>query len=286
VGNDLFDRVVAFQLRGLELIADSVQPIDGGWAVLTPSLPKVWSLNHIRLAAGTGGGLAAGTGGGLAAGAGGGLAAGASGGRDAPTNYKAALERAEEYLAALPFRHLVADSDALGQALAPALRREGFGVECEVIMAATGLSQKQGRSLPVMEPDAEAMAAVERRWFAEDGRVTADAVEHMLEAGKREQRVWHERHFGIAGDEGNLAAITKLRSDGRTAQVEDVYTAPEARGRGFASTLVLHALSLARQEGHDFVFIGADDCDWPKHLYARLGFEPIGRRWAFHKDLS
>jgi GNAT superfamily N-acetyltransferase len=261
VGDDPFDRAVTFQLRGLELIADSVRPIDGGWLVLTPSLPQVWSLNHIRLGANAGGG-------------------------DAPTTYKAALERAEEHLAALPFRHLVADNDALGQALASPLRREGFGAEREVIMAASGLPQKRARSAAVMEPDEEAMAAIERRWYGEDGRVTADAVEHLLEAGKREQRVWHERHFGIAGDDGNLAAITKLRSDGRTAQVEDVYTIPDARGRGFASTLVLHALSLARQEGHDFVFIIADDGDWPKHLYARLGFEPVGRRWAFHKDLG
>jgi GNAT superfamily N-acetyltransferase len=262
VGNDPFDRAVAFQLRGLELIADSVRPIEDGWLVLTLSLPQVWSLNHIRLGAGAGGR------------------------GDAPTNYKAALERAEEHLAALPFRHLVADSDALGQALAPPLRREGFGVEREAVMAATGRPQKQARPAPVIDPGERAMTDIERRWYGEDGRVTADAVEQLLEAGKREQRAWHERHFGIAGDDGNLVAITKLRSDGRTAQVEDVYTVPEARGRGFASALVSHALSLARREGHDFVFIVADDCDWPKHLYARLGFEPVGRRWAFHKDLG
>jgi GNAT superfamily N-acetyltransferase len=254
VKHDPFDRAVAFQTRGLALIADSVRPIDCGWLVLTPSLPQVWDLNHIRLVT--------------------------------QMEHHEALERAEEHLAPLPFRHLVADSDALGQALASPLRREGFGVEREVIMAATGRPQKRARRTPVIEPDEQAMTAVERRWYEEDGRATPDAIEHLLEAGKREQRAWHERHFGIAGDDGNLAAITKLRSDGRTAQVEDVYTIPEARGRGFASTLVSHALSLARQEGHDFIFIGADDCNWPKHLYARLGFEPVGRRWVFHKDLG
>lgn len=251
---DAFERTADFLRRGLESIADSVRPIDGGWLVLTPSLPQVWNLNHIRLVA--------------------------------PMDYKAALERAEEDLAALPFRHLVADSDALGQALASPLRREGFEIEREVVMAATGRPQKRARSAPVIEPDEQAMMAIERRWYGEDSRVTADAVEHLLEAAKREQRAWHERHFGIIGDDGNLAAITKLRSDGRTAQVEDVYTVPEARGRGFASTLVSHALSQARQGGHAFVFIDADDCDWPKHLYARLGFEPVGRRWVFHKDLG
>jgi predicted GNAT family acetyltransferase len=251
---DAFERTAEFLRRGLESIADSVQPIDGGWLVLTPSLPQVWNLNHIRLVA--------------------------------PMDYKAALERADEHLAALRFRHLVADSDPLGQALVEPLRREGFGAEREVVMAATGGPQKRVRRAPVIEPDEHAMATIERRWYGEDGRVAAEAVEHLLEAAKREQRAWHERHFGIVGDDGNLAAITKLRSDGRTAQVEDVYTASEARGRGFASTLVSHALDRARQGGHDFAFIVADDFDWPKHLYARLGFEPVGRRWVFHKDLG
>ena len=27
----------------------------------------------------------------------------------------------------------------------------------------------------------------------------------------------------------------------------------------------------------------ADDNDWPKQLYARLGFEPVGRAWVFHR---
>ena len=33
--------------------------------------------------------------------------------------------------------------------------------------------------------------------------------------------------------------------------------------------------------GHELIFIVADDDDWPKDLYARLGFDPIGRAWAF-----
>ena len=32
------------------------------------------------------------------------------------------------------------------------------------------------------------------------------------------------------------------------------------------------------------VFLVADDGDWPKELYAKLGFDPIGAVWAFVKD--
>ena len=31
------------------------------------------------------------------------------------------------------------------------------------------------------------------------------------------------------------------------------------------------------------IFLIADDADWPKELYAKLGFDPIGRFWQFTK---
>jgi hypothetical protein len=41
---------------------------------------------------------------------------------------------------------------------------------------------------------------------------------------------------------------------------------------------------VARDEGHDLVFLVADVEDWPRHLYARLGFDEIGRFWELSKD--
>ncbi len=61
---------------------------------------------------------------------------------------------------------------------------------------------------------------------------------------------------------------------------------PEARGRGFARSLVGHAAALARAEAHQLIFIVADEDDWPKHLYGRVGFEPIGRTKLFHRDIG
>jgi predicted GNAT family acetyltransferase len=77
--------------------------------------------------------------------------------------------------------------------------------------------------------------------------------------------------------------MTKLRANERVAQLEDVFTAPEARGRGYGRALVTHAAEQARRGGHDLIFIVADDNDWPKLLYAKVGFEPIGWTWSFHR---
>jgi predicted GNAT family acetyltransferase len=76
-------------------------------------------------------------------------------------------------------------------------------------------------------------------------------------------------------------SAAELYSDGRTAQVEDVATSPDSRGRGLASAVVLRAVEEAVASGHDFVFLIANDGSWPKELYARLGFETIGHTWSF-----
>ena len=66
-----------------------------------------------------------------------------------------------------------------------------------------------------------------------------------------------------------------------TAQIEDVGTLGGYRGRGLARAVVLRALAEAGAAGCDLVFLEADEDDWPKELYRRLGFEPIGRIFAF-----
>jgi GNAT superfamily N-acetyltransferase len=64
-----------------------------------------------------------------------------------------------------------------------------------------------------------------------------------------------------------------------------VFTLPDWRNRGCARRLITRAIALARQAGHERVFIVADDEGWPKHLYSRLGFDPIGRMGMFHRDV-
>jgi predicted GNAT family acetyltransferase len=129
------------------------------------------------------------------------------------------------------------------------------------------------------------MLALMRRWILEKAEAQPSALEEHVEACRRQARSSGERHFGIAGSDGELVSMTNLRSDGTIAQVENVYTAPAARGRGHARTLVAHVTGLAASAGHELVFITADDDDWPKELYARLGFTPIGRGWLFHRRL-
>ena len=47
------------------------------------------------------------------------------------------------------------------------------------------------------------------------------------------------------------------------------------RGRGVARAMVSLATHLAAEA--DLVWLAADDDDWPKELYSKQGFRPIGR---------
>jgi ribosomal protein S18 acetylase RimI-like enzyme len=88
------------------------------------------------------------------------------------------------------------------------------------------------------------------------------------------------RHFGVRAD-GRIVSTTDLYSDGRTAQIEDVGTLEEFRGRGYARAVVTKALEVAKDEGHDVIWLVADDDGWPKELYRKLGFDPLDRYWEF-----
>ncbi|MCU1595012.1 MAG: hypothetical protein JWO12_2404 [Frankiales bacterium] len=85
--------------------------------------------------------------------------------------------------------------------------------------------------------------------------------------------------LGVPEDESFVARADLFVRDG-IAQVEGVLTRPQYQGRGYASALVLDA--AARAEGSR-VFLHADADDWPKELYAKLGFVEVGRIVAFSR---
>ena len=83
------------------------------------------------------------------------------------------------------------------------------------------------------------------------------------------------RYFAILVG-GEVVSYTDLYQDGADAQIEDVGTRHEHRGRGYASAVVLRAIAEAHKDGAEFVFLVADLEDWPKELYRRLGFDELG----------
>lgn len=250
------ERALRFLRGSVELVAEEVRRIEEGWTVRTPSLPAVWFLNHVRL--------------------------------EQPVSYERAVELTDRHLAGEPYRQLFVEEGAGGEALAERFRADGWEVDVEVHMS---LAREPDRLVDldaVIEGDEEELLGLMARWLREDEtlHVGEEGMAQLVESNRRTWRARDARHYGVTGADGSTVAMTLLFSDGAVGQVEDVYTIPEARKLGYARALVTRAAADSRRLGHEFTFIVADDNDWPKQLYGKVGFEPLGRTWLFHRDLE
>ena len=214
------------------------------------SLPAVWAMNHLRVA----------------------LA----------LPFDTLVELADEQLAGSRYVHITLENQEAGPALEDDFRAAGWKIDRELLMVMS--------AAPDRDTDTSIVVGARGRGHGTDAAL-------VWRGRSRPARARPARGIVPTRDAGlrrsttgrpelgrSLVAMSKLRSDGRVAQVEDVYTVPEARGRGFGRAVVARAVELARDDGHDLIFIDADDNDWPKQLYARVGFRPFGRIWQFHHD--
>jgi predicted GNAT family acetyltransferase len=86
--------------------------------------------------------------------------------------------------------------------------------------------------------------------------------------------------FAVFAD-GEAASWCALYAEGGIAEIDVVATAVEHRRRGYGRAVVEAATRAALDSGNQLVFLIADDQDWPKELYAKIGYEPIGVRYEF-----
>src|SRR5207245_3307762 len=101
-----------------------------------------------------------------------------------------------------------------------------------------------------------------------------DEISSLLDAAKRLIMLAVPTRFFAAFADGEVAAYCEVRSDGGVAQVEDVNTLPRFRGRGLGRAVVQRAVDEARAT-NDIVYLEALAEDWPRQLYAKLGFDVI-----------
>jgi predicted GNAT family acetyltransferase len=250
-----FRRAVAFEEALRERCAERIVPFGFGRAIFNNTFPAVWDLNVLRVDEPKGATVEA-------------LAA------EAERLHSAACQQ---------HRRIAVGDEEAGARLEAGFRELGWESDRFVFMAWHGPGERGAGTAIVEEVDSGAQRPLRERVAAvEPWADSEETVRMVLDSSRRVAEAGGARHFAVRED-GEVVSAADLYSDGRTAQVEDVVTSHEHRGRGYASSVVLHAVEEALAGGHEFVFLIADDGDWPKELYARLGFVPIGRKWTFLK---
>jgi predicted GNAT family acetyltransferase len=246
------ERAFAFEERLRDAAADRVEAIPLGQAVFTKSLPVVWSLNVLRIE------------------------------KVGPTAEEIAAEADRlQGGADLEHRRVSIHDEEAGRALEPGFVALGWKPDVFLFMVPGREPQRATDTSEVVEVSREELRpireAILREWL---GEVDDELLTQLSESERRFAAAGNARHFAVVVD-GKPVSSTDLFSDGLTAQIEDVGTLPEHRGAGYASAVVLKALAEAWTMGHQFVFLVADARDWPKEMYRRLGFDPIGEKYAF-----
>jgi ribosomal protein S18 acetylase RimI-like enzyme len=243
------DRLAAaleFERQTLAMVVEEVKPIEGGWVVRSAELPDVWVFNNVQI--------------------------------EADVSYDEAVGLCRRHVPGSSFDHILILDDRVGSHLSDTFRREGWDVDVDVHSVLAKEPDRVADTDGVVEAGEEEALELMGQWLKSDPTLHLTQVElaQLREGNRRSWAARDARRLGIRDEQGRLAGMTLLFSDGQVAQVEDVYVAPEARGRGYARALVSEAIRLAREGGHELTFIVADDEDWPKQLYWKLGFEPVG----------
>jgi GNAT superfamily N-acetyltransferase len=239
----------AFPLR----LAEEIEPCRFGVAAFVRSLPRVYWLNLVSVEPGV---------------------------RATADELAAEADRVQEPAGLL--HRKISVYDELGYAVEEGFRAHGWRVERHAVM--THDRPVELVAGPVDEVGFDALEKVWAEGIREEPHGRDEEVVRQLVAAQHRRRLGVEVRYFAARVADEIASYCELFSDGETAQVESVMTLERFRGRGLAKAVVSRAVREATGAGHSLVFLVAEDEDWPKELYRRLGFEPRGHTWEIIRE--
>jgi GNAT superfamily N-acetyltransferase len=248
------DRCVDFLRDFTFRVAERTSSGRLGQAVLNDRLPRVWSLNYLLAD------------------------------RALPSDVTAGelAEEADRLLGAAGLGHRkveVLDGETAAR-LEAGFRALGWHVERDIVMTHHRAPDRESDTSTVEEVEA---SELDDSWaegtrsgpYGVDEDVVRQLVEHkhvLAAAGAR---------FFAARVDGQIASYCDFYSDGSTGQIEAVMTLEAYRNRGLARAVVTKALEESRAAGDGLTFLLADQEDWPRHLYDKLGFDEVGSVYEF-----
>jgi ribosomal protein S18 acetylase RimI-like enzyme len=183
---------------------------------------------------------------------------------------------ADELQASLGHRKVMIPDEAAGERVAEELKGRGWRFYSLVTMAYRGERERP----PVTAAEQVDPRAVRgaREQALVDGTRDPDARGQIVEFTELMAGITQTRLFAAWGG-GEIGSFCALLQEGRIGQIDEVTTIERHRRRGMGGAVVESALQASLADGDELTFIVADEGDWPKEWYARLGFETVGRRY-------
>jgi ribosomal protein S18 acetylase RimI-like enzyme len=163
------------------------------------------------------------------------------------------------------------------QALEYGVQRRGWRVDRELLMVRCREPDRIATRGAVRELDPGAVAVASELFLRREPQGRDPGVRRQLVAQyeRWEASAPSARRLGIVEDD-RVVAWCRLYEDARTTEIDDVSVLHDERGRGLGRMLI--EATLAEVPDDRLLFLCADPDDWPHQLYARLGFEVVGRR--------
>ncbi len=161
-------------------------------------------------------------------------------------------------------------------ATAAALVEHGFSCSTHLVFAHLREPDRRVDTAMVHEVEFERLIPARTAATVAESWGDDEIAAQLNDAKRLIMRAVPTRFYAAIVDD-RVAAYCEVRSAGRVAQIEDVEAVRAYRGRGLGRAIVQHALDEARRD-HDVVFLEALAEDWPRQLYAKLGFDIVDRR--------
>ncbi|WP_066374400.1 GNAT family N-acetyltransferase [Herbidospora mongoliensis] len=200
-----------------------------------------------------------------------------------PADARDILALADQALGEAGHRLVEIHHEPTAAAVAGALAEAGYSHETNVLMLHQGdTPPREPQVVPVTLEDLHEV--VRASWAAEYPQIAPEDLDQLTERRGVLLQDGYDVTFLAVRDGGTIVCHGDLYVQPATglAQIEDLVTHPDHQRRGHARALVREAIHRA---GGLTVFMEADQDDWPKDFYGRLGFTTIGRTNHFRKFL-
>jgi len=248
------DLIVDFERHISVAIATRIVDLAFGRAVITDDLPEVFDSNVVWI--------------------------------DAPAAVPDVLHAIEEVAAAAGWRHrsVECSDPAVADHFRPALTRSGYTEERYITMELVEPPPPvaAGATLPTAVVTIADQLELARTMLGEEP--WADRAALLDQFDRRELRIAETVHArSIIAPPDDPVSRALLMWNGTIADLDAVATLRAHRGQGWSGAVVRRAINVALEKGVDHIVLVADDDDWPRHWYARLGFRQAGRLSMFRR---